>query len=134
MPVSHWLATLSDSIEPLNTDTPFLEFHGLDEGQLWVLGLWLVFFFFNIVGEEIWWHGYILPRQEAAFGAHAWIVNGVLWTVFHLTFGPELMLLLLPVMFIVPGIVQRRRNTTIGIFIHGIYNGPIFVAIALNVI
>jgi len=37
-----------------------------------------VFFFFNYVGEEILWRGYILPRQEVNFGGYAWIINGLL--------------------------------------------------------
>ena len=37
----------------------------------------------NIGGEELWWRGIILPRQELAFGKWAWLVNGLLWDLFH---------------------------------------------------
>jgi membrane protease YdiL (CAAX protease family) len=45
-----------------------------------VLKAWLhvVVLFFNIVGEELWWRGYIQPRQELAHGKLAWLVNGTL--------------------------------------------------------
>lgn len=37
------------------------------KGQWWIAILYLIFLIFNIVGEEFWWRGYILPRQELAF-------------------------------------------------------------------
>ncbi|HEX9892448.1 MAG TPA: CPBP family glutamic-type intramembrane protease, partial [Gemmatimonadales bacterium] len=66
---------------------------GLTDGETQILGrpfTWgLLFYFlaglfvFNILGEELWWRGFILPRQELAFGPRAWIIHGVLWTLFH---------------------------------------------------
>jgi len=109
---------------------PFLDFKGLEDGQLWILLVWLPFFFFNIVGEEFLWRGYILPRQEARNGHSAWLVNAVLWAVFHACFGWRLIAVLLPILFILPYVVQRRGNTWIGICIHGVVNGASFLAIA----
>ena len=49
-------------------------------------GRWWIFLYFilgpfalNIFGEELWWRGYILPRQELAQGCWAWLINGLLW-------------------------------------------------------
>ena len=33
-----------------------------------VVVLYAIMLFFNIVAEELWWRGYILPRQEVAHG------------------------------------------------------------------
>ncbi|SEL85374.1 CAAX protease self-immunity [Alkalibacterium putridalgicola] len=44
----------------------------------------LFFLFFNILGEEFWWRGYILPRQEIVHGQYTWILHGLLWTLFHI--------------------------------------------------
>ena len=38
---------------------------------------------FNIVGEELWWRGYIFPRQEKQHGRFTWVLHGLLWTLFH---------------------------------------------------
>ena len=38
----------------------------------------------NIFAEELWWRGYILPRQELEHGKLAFLVNGVLWSLFHM--------------------------------------------------
>jgi membrane protease YdiL (CAAX protease family) len=47
----------------------------------------LVYFFiglvFNILGEEIYYRGYLLPRMRGAFGRWDWIANGVLFTLKH---------------------------------------------------
>ena len=134
MGLANLLSKATQWFAPLSTETPFLEFHGLEQEQYWFLLIWLIFFFFNIVGEELMWRGYILPRQELAHGKYAWLINGIFWTIFHLAFGVDLLILLLPILFILPFIVQKRKNTWIGILIHAIYNGPIFVAISLNLI
>ncbi|PYY12127.1 MAG: hypothetical protein DMG69_02250 [Acidobacteria bacterium] len=60
-------------------------------GAWWILipyVLWMLVF--NIGGEELWWRGYVLPRQELAFGMITWVVHGLLWSVFHLFMQPSL--------------------------------------------
>ncbi len=128
------LSKLTGTVRPLSTEVPFLEYHGLERSQYRVLLFWLVFFFFNIFGEELLWRGYILPRQELNHGKYAWAINGLLWTVFHTAFGSGLITMMIPIFFILPYIVQKRKNTLIGIWIHAIFNGPIFVLISLRII
>ena len=48
------------------------------KGQWWIAVVYFIFLFFNIVGEEFWWRGYILPRQELAFNKWTWVIHGVL--------------------------------------------------------
>ena len=38
---------------------------------------------FNIVGEETYYRGYLLPRMRGAFGRWEWVANGVLFTLKH---------------------------------------------------
>ena len=121
-------------ISPINTSAPFLHFDPLRGSARLLLLIWVPFIFFNIFGEELLWRGYILPRQEAYFGKFAWLVNAVLWLIFHSCFGFDLLILLLPVLLIIPYVVQRRKNTWIGIMIHAVVNGPSFVVISLGLI
>ena len=121
-------------VTPLDTSAPFLEFNPLRGAEVLLLLVWAPFFFFNIVGEELMWRGYILPRQELAFGRHAWIVNALLWSVFHLFFGLHLLILLLPSLFIIPYVVYRRQKTLIGIIIHALLNGPSFILVSLGLL
>ena len=121
-------------IPELKTTPSFMEFEPFRATERWMLLLWLSMFFFNIVGEELFWRGYILPRQELANGKYAWIVNSVLWCVFHISFGVELLIILLPILFILPYVVYKTKNTAVGIFIHGFLNGPMFVLVSLGII
>ena len=57
---------------------------GSIHGQWEALLFYAVFLFFNIAGEELWWRGYILPRQELSHGQWAWLIHGIMWTFFHL--------------------------------------------------
>jgi membrane protease YdiL (CAAX protease family) len=119
-------------VAPLNTTTPFLKFDPLRGNEVLLLLIWIPFFFFNIVGEELMWRGYILPRQELAFGKFAWSINALLWTVFHLFFGFHLLILLLPSLFIIPYVVYRRQKTLMGIIVHALLNGPSFILVSLG--
>jgi membrane protease YdiL (CAAX protease family) len=93
-------------------------------GQPFTWGLFVYFvlglFVFNILGEELWWRGYILPRQELAFGARAWIVHGVLWTLFHAFYHTTLGVLVsyLPTTLGISFVAQRTRSTWPGIIAH----------------
>ena len=57
-----------------------------------------------------------------------------LWLIVHLPFGWGVVLLAIPAIVVIPYIFHKTHNTLLGIFIHGLFNGPIFVAIALGFI
>ena len=45
----------------------------------------LVFFLFNtVLGEELLFRGYLLPRMNGAFGRGDWVANGLLFAGYHL--------------------------------------------------
>ena len=100
----------------------------------WILYVWPVFFFFNIFGEEFFWRGYILPRQELLNKKLTWLVHGILWSIFHIPMGFDLVLSAVPIFFILPGIVQVRKNTTISIIIHFVFGAFGFLALAFGAV
>jgi membrane protease YdiL (CAAX protease family) len=104
----------------------------LTPDRYWLFGLWAPFWIFNIMGEEVLWRGVLLPIQEQYWKNHAWILNALGWTIFHLAFGGALLLTLLPILWILPFIVQRRQNSWIGVVIHAGLNGPGFLAVAFG--
>jgi len=112
----------------------FLKMEALQPHEYWLFLVWLPYFFFNIFGEEFLWRGYLLPRQIHVFGDYAWTFNGCLWAIFHFGIGWRLAILLLPIEFTVPYVVQKRQNTWLGIIIHGVYNGSGFLLVALGVV
>jgi membrane protease YdiL (CAAX protease family) len=124
------------SVNLLSQDSyaSFLKMEKLKPDEYWLFLAWMPYFFFNIVGEELLWRGYLLPRQVLILGRYAWIFNGILWAIFHVGIGWRIAIVLLPIEFIVPYIVQKRMNTWPGIIIHGLYNGSGFVMVALGVV
>jgi membrane protease YdiL (CAAX protease family) len=124
-----FLLTKLWGVRALTTTPWFMEMHPFHGVEKLLLLVWFPMFFFNIVGEEILWRGYIQSRLHTK---HAWPICSVLWMMFHAPFGTDLMLMLIPIIIIIPYIFHKTQNTTIGIFIHGLYNGPTFVAVALG--
>jgi membrane protease YdiL (CAAX protease family) len=90
----------------------------------------------NIGGEELWWRGYVLPRQELAFGRAAWVVHGIGWSAFHLFMQPTLWD---TVRMAITGVAlsfvaQRTKSTWPGIVGHSFGNLAFFLSLAKGVI
>jgi len=127
------LAAQAWTILPEPSLTPsFIQMEPFSQNRLSVLLAWLPLFFFNIAGEELWWRGYMLPRQEQEHRSAAWFVHGVGLALFHLPLGVDLTIILLPFLFSLPYVVQRRRNLWTGFIVHGILNGGGFLAVAFG--
>jgi membrane protease YdiL (CAAX protease family) len=89
----------------------------------------------NIGGEELWWRGYVLPRQELAFGRTAWVVHGISWSVFHLFMQPTLWD---ATRMAITGVAlsfvaQRTRSTWPGIVGHSFGNLTFFLSLVRGV-
>lgn len=117
---------------PTNDPNVLLAMFGPSAVGNWgLVALAVVLIFFNIIGEEFWWRGYILPRQQLVHGRWTWLIHGVLWTLFH-AFKYWDWLALLPVCLILSYIAQKRQNTWPGIIIHFVVNGStIFLVLAV---
>ena len=99
------------------------EFLGVTLQGNWIFPLvHLACLFANIAGEELWWRGYILPRQELRHGRWAWLVNGFLWAFVVHAFMPWNFVVLLPGCLIGPYLAQRFGSTWPTVTIHGVGN------------
>ena len=121
-------------VGPMEHQPPFISFEPLTPERYWILLIWVPFWVLNIMGEEILWRGTMLPRQELVFGKWTWLFHGIGWGVFHIAFGWQLLITALPALFFQSYVVQRRKNTWVGVIIHGVINGPTFLAIAFGVL
>jgi membrane protease YdiL (CAAX protease family) len=92
------------------------------QGRWEILLLFVLVLAFNVVGEELWWRGIILPRQELRHGRWTWVVHGLLWTAFH-AFKWWDLVGLLPVCLVIAYISQRTRNHWPALIAHGLFNG-----------
>jgi membrane protease YdiL (CAAX protease family) len=106
-------------------------------GAWWILFYYaFVILVFNIGGEELWWRGYVLPRQELSFGRATWIVHGILWSLFHLFMQPTLWD---TVRMAITGVAlafvaQRTKNTWPGIVGHSFGNLAFFLTLVRGVV
>jgi len=118
----------------MNATPFFFQNMPLDAEHKWLLYVWPLFFFFNIFGEEFLWRGYIQPRQELLNGRWTWLVHGLLWAGWHTPMGLDLIIASFPIFFILPAVVQIRKNTTISIIVHTVFGAFGFLALALGAV
>ncbi len=119
---------------PFNQSPSFMMFKPIVNNRYWILFLWFPSWILNIMGEEIFWRGLILPRQELNFGKYAWLIHGIGWSLFHIAFGWQLLITLFPLIFIQSYIVQKTRNSWTGVIIHAGISGPGFIAMAFGLV
>lgn len=113
---------------------PMTEYMGISLKGNWLfLILFIILHSLAMLGEEIMWRGYILPRQEIRFGRMAWLVNGLLWAyVMHLCLKWNV-IAMLPSMLIAPYAAQKTQNTWVSLGIHMIPNMMIWAMILIGV-
>jgi len=104
------------------------------KGNWWLVIFWIGWLIVNIGGEEILWRGYALPLQEKYFGKYAWLVNGLCWNILIHFFMRWNLIVLLPVSLLIPYLVQKYKNSWIGIIIHGTGNLLIFIILIPEII
>ena len=95
---------------------------GSIQGNWGLLLLYATILFFNIVGEEFWWRGFLLPRMERAYGRHAWLLHGLLWNLFHLFKWWDL-LNLLPICLLISYFSQKTGRNWPALIAHLLFNG-----------
>ena len=103
------------------------------QGQWWLIVVYFLGWLLNILGEEFWYRGWMLPRQEVAFGKFAWIINGLMFNFQH-TYQPWNLLAMLPGSLFVSYAVQRQRKTWMSIIWHGFVNSSLLIFVIQGVI
>jgi len=85
----------------------------------------------NILSEEIFWRGIILPRQELQHGKNAFWIHGIIWALTHL-FQYWLLLPILIGSIALAYVIQRTKCTWISIIAHLLNNGLPFLIMAIT--
>jgi membrane protease YdiL (CAAX protease family) len=122
-----------DMVDMDNNLIPGVLFEMPLQGNWWLVVVYFIGWFLNIAGEEFWYRGWMLPRQEVAFGKNAWLINGLMFNFQH-TFQPWNMLAMLPGSLFLSYAVQRRGKTWMSIIWHGLMNISLLIFITQGVI
>jgi membrane protease YdiL (CAAX protease family) len=115
------------------------DFLGSDAGHTLLAGSWgwlaimaAMFVFNTVLGEELLFRGYLLPRMNGVFGRRDWVANGVLFAVYHLHVPWVIPAGLLDT-FILSGPSKRYRSALIGIAVHSAQS-VFFLALVLSLV
>jgi CAAX protease family protein len=126
---------------PAPNSRDFAEFLDGDRGEEFFrdawgwFALWVVLAIFNtILGEELLFRGYLLPRMQSAFGRWDWVANAVIFGLYHLHFPWNIP------NSIVSGLLyayptKRWQSAWMGIIIHSVESvviGAIILALVLD--
>src|SRR5918996_2117763 len=95
-----------------------------DAGKAFLDGAWgwygliVVMFLFNtVLGEELLFRGFLLPRMNGAFGRGDWVANGILFAIYHVHI-PWAIPAGLSDTFTLAYPAKRYRSAWIGIAVH----------------
>jgi membrane protease YdiL (CAAX protease family) len=83
----------------------------------WIYVVLFAFILLNVFGGELFFRGYLFPRQELAFGSRTWLIHAVLWIIFR-SFLPWELATITVLGFALTYAVQRTRNTWTSILAH----------------
>ncbi len=82
----------------------------------------VMLFFFNNVGEELYWRGLIFPRQEKVHGRSTWLVHGLMWNLFHVPVYPWYAVAGLSLTLVIALVAQKTQNSTAALLLHALAN------------
>ena len=135
IPILSMPASFPPELQPGGTsDLVSGEFMGMAlHGKWWIPILYFLGWVFNIFGEEFWWRGYMLPRQEVTHGRWVWAVHGILWSANHLFQKWTLPVLIPAALFYAYG-AQKVKNTWVLIIVHGLMNLVPLASIIIGVL
>jgi membrane protease YdiL (CAAX protease family) len=110
----------------------FGEFLSSHAGHTMLAGAWgwfailvALWVFNTVLGEELLFRGYLLPRMNGEFGDRDWMANGVLFAVYHLHMPWVIPATLLD-SFILAYPSKRYRSALIGIAVHSVQSVVLF--------
>jgi membrane protease YdiL (CAAX protease family) len=106
--------------------------HFLVGSWMWFAVLVVMFVFNTVLGEELLFRGYLLPRMNDAFGKRDWVANGVLFAAYHLH-RPWIIPNALCDMFFLAYPSKRFRSAWLGIAVHSVQT-VVFTVVALTVV
>jgi membrane protease YdiL (CAAX protease family) len=117
----------------------FGDFLGSNAGHALLAGSWgwfaiigALLVFNTVLGEELLFRGFLLPRMNGVFGRRDWLVNGLLFAVYHLHVPWVIPRALLDT-FIIAYPAKRYSSALIGIAVHSAQS-VVLGAIALSLV
>ena len=97
----------------------------------YLLGIAIVSSVFNyVLGEELFFRGILLPKMEGAFGKWDWVVNSLLFGIYHLHKIIYIPVIIISTIFY-SLLNKRYRSFYPAVIVHGVEAIPMFAFILL---
>jgi uncharacterized protein len=133
--LASYLDTAWTNLVPALREPSYAQIQGLADpqfhGQWWILGLTLTSMLFNyLLGEELLFHGVLLPRMAGVFGRWDWVANTVLFGLYHvhkIWFWPSM----IASSFGYAWAAKRFRSLWMSVIVHGIEGYFIVLVVAV---
>jgi len=131
----YFFESLPRFADPRLTDSMLLieESVGNIHGNVLLLFVAFIVLVINVLGEEIYWRGYVLERQKLAIDKNLWWIHGLMWALFH-AFKYFDIIVILPVALGLSYAVYKSKNNSVGIIFHFLTNSTTFLVILYYVI
>lgn len=120
---------------PHDLSRDFGEFLGSTDGESLLRGAWgwfgvivALFLFNTVLGEELLFRGFLLPRMNGAFGRADWAANGLLFAAYHLHVPWVIPATLLDT-FVLSYPAKRYRSALLAITVHSVQS--VFLTLAV---
>jgi uncharacterized protein len=89
--------------------------------------------FNTVLGEELLFRGFLLPRMEGAFGKRDWLANGILFALYHIHVPWIIPLALVDTAFLAYP-ARRYRSALLPIAVHSVQSVVILAAVLALVV
>jgi membrane protease YdiL (CAAX protease family) len=99
---------------------------------LWFALMAVMWLFNTVLGEELLFRGFLLPRMNGVFGRGDWAANGVLFATYHLHV-PWMIPVALVDAFLLSYPTKRYQSAWIGIAVHSAQS-LFFAALVLTLV
>ena len=83
LPPEWWPAVSNPTIRVTGAADAFPDII-LEGNFLFVLLYFVIGLIFNILGEELYYRGFLMPKMRGVFGRWDWVANGILFTLKHI--------------------------------------------------
>ena len=115
------------------------EFLNSTVGESFIAGAWgwfallvTMFAFNTVLGEELLFRGYLLPRMNGQFGDRDWLANGVIFAVYHLHVPWMIPVILLDSLALAYP-AKRYRSALVAMAVHSLQS-VVFTALLLSLV
>jgi membrane protease YdiL (CAAX protease family) len=84
VPPEYWPPGTNPNVEVTSVEGVFPDVTLAGNWIFFIIWFFVYGLIFNVIGEELYYRSFLLPKMRAVFGSWDWVANGVLFTLKHI--------------------------------------------------